>query len=112
MSVMDKTGTLVGDLRYFRLFPRGKHPYPKLSRQERADKVREYNNFRHKMTSSCYHWYVLTYLDGKRELAYLKVHFGLFYYETRNGCLRRGLFFSRMWGLEDYMKLKDIRLAF
>lgn len=69
---------------------------------------REYYNFTKRVDCSYYHWYVITYKDGRTELAYFKVWRIVI---PHGGRLCRGLI-PRYWGVTDYEHVKDIRLAF
>lgn len=70
---------------------------------------RNYGNFKKKVNSTDYHWYVITYKDGRKELAYFKVWRIVI---PHGGTLRRGLLFPRYFGVSDYEPIQDIRLAF
>lgn len=97
------------DLRYFRLFPKRY----KLTHYGDADYwhnvSREYGNFKKRVDSCDYHWYVITYKDGSRELAYFKVWRIV---NPHGGRLYRGAIIPRYWGITQQEHVRDIRLAF
>ena len=100
------------DIRYFKLFHKKYKPTQIADYKERCEywsKVgRAYNNFKKRVDCSYYHWYVITYKDGRKELAYFKVwHIVI----PHGGRLCRGLI-PRYFGTKDYEHIQDIRLAF
>lgn len=71
--------------------------------------ARDYYNFKKQVDNSGYHWYVITYKDGRTELAYFKVRRLVF---PHGGTLCRGLLIHRFWDIRKYEHTKSIRLAF
>lgn len=70
---------------------------------------RNYYNFEKRVDTCGWHWYVITFKDGRKELAYLKVHRAII---PHGGRLCRGLIFPRYWGVDQYEHTKEITLAF
>ena len=68
-----------------------------------------YGNFTKRVDSTDWHWYVVTYRDGREELTYFKVRRLLV---PHGGRLCRGILFPRYWGVTQYEHTTDIRLAF
>lgn len=101
------------DLRYFRLFPKRYHTTQIEDYKTRCEywsKVsRAYYNFKKRVDCSDYHWYVITYKDGHKELAYFKVWRIVI---PHGGTLRRGFLLPRYWTTINHEHVKDIRLAF
>lgn len=97
------------DIRHFKLFPKRY----KTTQGKDADywrKVsREYGNFKKRVDGTGYHWYVITFKDGRKELAYFKIWRMVI---PHGGRLCRGIIFPRYWGTHQYEHVKDIRLAF
>lgn len=97
------------DLRCAKLFPK----WYKTSKGQSADYwhgvSRAYGNFKKRVDSSGYHWYIITFKDGRKELAFFKVWYQVI---PHGGRLCRGLLFPRYWSVTQYEHTKDIRLAF
>ena len=66
-------------------------------------------NFKKRVKSNAYNWYVVTYKDGRQELAYFRVWYLII---PRRGRLCRGILYPRLWGIQRHEHVKDIRLAF
>lgn len=92
------------DLRYLTLFPKD-YGVPQGKSAEYWRKVsRDYGN-RYKRVCACdYKWYVITFKDGRRELAYITPN-------QKYHVLRRGII-PRRWRLTQFAHVKDMRLAF
>ena len=96
------------DLKYFKLFPK-RYKTTHYGDKDYWHKVsRDYGNFKKRVDYSYYHWYVITFKDGRKELAYFKVWRVVI---PHGGRLCRGLI-PRYFGITDYEHVKDIRLAF
>lgn len=104
---------LLRDLRYFTLIPK-KYKTTRIAdfdeRNAYWSKVaKDYYNFKKRVDSSDYHWYVITYKDGRKELAYFKVWRLVL---PHGGGLCRLALVRRYFGTQEYEHVKDIRLAF
>lgn len=101
------------DARYFKLFPKRYKTTWIEDRKEREvywrDVRRRYNNFRKRVDCSIYHWYVITYKDGRKELAYFSIWRMV---DPHAGRLCRGLLFPRFWGTDKFEHTVDISVAF
>lgn len=99
------------DLRYFKLFRKRYKTTRIENRKERADywhKVaHDYYCFRKRVDCCGWHWYVITYKDGRRELAY----FNVWRLVNPQGNLCRGII-PRYWTTHEHEHVKNIRLAF
>ena len=99
----------IKDLRYLKLF----HKRYKTTKGQSEDYWRgvskEYYNFKKRVDNSGYHWYVVTFKDGRKELAYFKVRRLVI---PHGGRLCRGFLLPRLWHVRDYEHTKHIRLAF
>lgn len=122
MSLREKWETFCGeaeaflrDMRYFRLFPRhykgATGPVPKEQKEKWrywSEQAHGYYNFRKRVAYSGCRWYVLTYKDGHKELAYLRVWYVIM---PKVGRLCRGIV-PRLWSVFDYEHVESIRIAF
>ena len=115
-------------LRYFKLWPkreRGAPPdmpprcYPRENPegykawQEYWRNIgRQYGNFVKKLDCSAYRWYVITFKDGSKELAYLRVVPKGFWGRYQPPYLVRGLLFPRRLDSWHYAHFKSTRIAF
>jgi len=101
------------EVRYFTLFPKRYKTTKIAERKAREDywrKVaRDYGNFKKRVDCRDWHWYVVTYKDGRKELAYFKVWRIV---NPHGGTLRRGFLFPRYWTTREYEHVSKIRLAF
>lgn len=96
------------DLKYIRLF-RKRYKTTHYGDADYWHKVaHDYYNFKKEVDWHYFHWYVITYKDGHKELAYFKVWRIVI---PHGGRLCRGLI-PRYFGVTDYEHVKDIRLAF
>ena len=68
-----------------------------------------YYNLKKRVGCSSDHWYVITYKDGRKELAYLKVRYSL---RPHGGRLCRGVILPSYWGVTDFEHARNIELAF
>ena len=97
------------DLRHLKLF-RKRYKTTHYGDADYWHKVaHDYYNFKKRIDCSDYHWYVVTYKDGRTELAYFKVWRIVI---PHGGRLCRGAIIPRYFGITDYEHIKDIRLAF
>lgn len=101
----------LGELRYFHLFPR-RYSSPKgMSREDWTRVSREYANMMKRIECSDYHWRVITYDDGRKELAYLRVlRGGLF--SGMSPAIYRGPVIPHIIKLGTFAHITNIRLAF
>ena len=101
------------DLKHFKLFHKRYECTQIEDFKERTEywhKVsRRYYNFKKEVDWHYSHWYVITYKDGRKELAYFKVWRIVI---PHGGTLRRGLLFPRYFGVAEFEPIQDIRLAF
>lgn len=68
--------------------------------------IARYDTTMKRLRGRCYHWYVITYIDGRQELAYLRVlKLGI------APAIYRGLI-PRLLSTTQYANIKNIRLAF
>ena len=73
--------------------------------------VGRYKDMEKTIDSSDYHWRIIEYTDGRRELAYLRVlQKGLL--SGMYPAIYRGLVFPRRIGDDTFANIKRIRLAF
>ena len=109
-ELINKIEHIFADLRYFTLFPR-KYDVPEgMGEQYWRSVRRAYGNMEKRIQCCSYHWYVIEFKDGHKELAYLRV--------LQNGILSglapaiyRG-FIPRRISAKQFPNIKDIRLAF
>lgn len=96
------------DLKYIRLF-RKRYKTTHYGDADYWHKVsKAYYKFKKEVDWHYSHWYVITYNDGHKELAYFRVWRIVI---PHGGRLCRGLI-PRYFGITDYEHIKDIRLAF
>ena len=107
---MTESGILnhLRDLRHFRLFPKRYKTSKGRSRAYWSKVSRAYGNFTKRVASSDYHWYVITYKDGREELAYFRMWYIVI---PHKGRLCRGII-PHYWSVMQFEHTKDIRLAF
>ena len=101
----------IHDLKCLTLFPkRYKTPQGKSS-EYWGQVMRRYDNMGKKISCSDYHWRIITYDDGREELAYLRVlKGGLF--SGLSSAIYRGPFIPHMISYGTFSHITDIRLAF
>ena len=105
----DELKYILQDLRHFKLFPKRYKTTTGKSAGYWSHVHRAYGNFKKRVGNSGWHWYVVTYKDGRKELAYFRVwRFVL----PHGGRLCRGLIFPRYWSVRKYEHTKKIELAF
>jgi hypothetical protein len=102
---------IIGDLRLLVLFPkryvaRGTHDGAYWRGMTQV-----YGDMEKRLLSSGYRWRVITYDDGHRELAYLRVLQGGML-SGKYPAIYRGLAIPRRISLETFSRIKDIRIAF
>lgn len=97
------------DIRHLKLFPKRYKTTKGLSADEWREVWHRYNNFKKIVDCSDYHWYVITYKDGRKELAYLKVWRLV---EPHGGRLCRGMILPMLFSPTQYEHVEDIRIAF
>ena len=101
----------IEDLRYVKLY-RKQYPVPQGKGEEYwRDVMRRYGNRMKEIRDGYYHWYVIEFKDGRKELAYLRVlHNGLF--SGMCPAIYRGLLFPHLVRHAQFDAMKEIRLAF
>ena len=97
------------DLRHITLFRRRYETKRGQSRSHWEKVSKDYNNFKKRVDNTDYHWYVITFKDGHKELAYFRVWRVAY---PREGRLCRGIIFPHYWSPAQYENTKEIRLAF
>ena len=97
------------DLRYISLFPRRYKPTKGKNEEYWRRVSRAYGNFAKAVDCSATNWYVITFKDGRKELAFFKVRRNVI---PHGGRLCRGCIFHRYWSVVQYEHTKSIRLAF
>lgn len=73
MSFFHELLEALSDLRYVRLFPRRMDPPQGMSEEFWSKATRRYRNTEKWIAGRSDHWYVIEYMDGRCELAYLRV---------------------------------------
>lgn len=73
--------------------------------------MRRYSNTQKELSSTDYRWRIITYDDGRRELAYLKERAGGLF-TGRYPAIYRGIIIPRMIDYGTYAHIKKITLAF
>lgn len=117
---MDKQAIklILRDLRYFTIFPRRYKQVPQDCPADAKERVeyfhkvsRAMSNQGKKIRCSCYHWYVITFKDGHKELAYLK--WRTFPYEGLlvKGAFCRGLIYHHPIDALWYSHVQSIRIS-
>ena len=101
----------ISDLRHFTLFPK-RYDAPK-GKQEAywRDIARRYGNVQKMIESSDYHWRVIEYKDGRKELAFIRVLKGGFF-SGAYPAIYRGIIVPRKIGYGTFANIERIRLAF
>lgn len=119
---------IINDLRHFVLFPKRYRQapadcpprcYPKEDPEGyrawadywRQVRIARYG-MEHRVKESDYHWYVVTFKDGRKELAYLKYRTLFYKYADSKGAVCRGVLFTRPLRAVWVAHVKDISLAF
>lgn len=97
------------DIRHARLFPLRYGTTMGKTQEYWAKVAREHGNFKKRVDVTRYRWWVITYRDGRQELAYFRVRRAV---NPHGGRLCRGIIFPRIWSVADHEHTKDIRLAF
>lgn len=98
------------DLRCIR-FSRKRYKTPTMPSGYWHKVAREYRNTEKRVQSTRFRWYVLTYRDKHKELAYLRVLSGGFF-SGEAPALYRGIIIPHRINLVHYSFIKSIRLAF
>ena len=101
----------IKDLRYVKLY-RKQYPAEKGKSEDYwRNVVRRYGNAVKEIKCGYYHWYVIEFKDGRKELAYLRVlQNGLF--SGMRAAIYRGLLFPHIITHVQFDAMKDISLAF
>lgn len=102
---------ILDDLRHVKLY-RKQYPTPQGKGEDYwRDVMHRYGNFEKKVQCGYYHWYVIEFKDGRKELAYLRVlQNGLF--SGMRSAVYRGLLFPHIITHVQFDAMKDISLAF
>ena len=104
-------GRHLGDLRHLKLFPKRYKTPQGQPLSYWTEIARRYGNAEKTISSSDYHWRVIEYKDGRKELAYLRVLQGGFL-TGAYPAIYRGIIFPKMLGYGTFAHIKEIRLAF
>ena len=99
------------DLRCFTLFPKRYKTPQGLSAEHWHKVTREYGNMQKRLRQSDMRWRIITYDDGRRELAYLKERSGGLL-TGMTPAIYRGIIFPKMIRIGQFAHIKDIRIAF
>lgn len=101
----------IEDMRYIKLY-RKQYPVPQGKSDDYwRDVVRRYGNVEKKIKCGFYHWYVIEFKDGRKELAYLRVlQNGLF--SGMRSAIYRGILFPHKVSHAQFDAMKDISVAF
>ena len=97
------------DICYFKLLPKRYKTTQGKDAKYWSRVSREYGNFKKSVDCTDYHWYVITFKDGRKELAYFRIWRIVI---PHGGRLCRGIIFPRYWSPMQYEHVKEIRLAF
>lgn len=117
------------NLRYLRLFPKRYRAVPMdcppkcLPKTDKAGYKawlaywggvgRSLGNLAKQVEQSQTNWWLLTYKDGHKELAYLKYRRGLFWKDAmHNGTFTRGLLLPRYWSAYQFAHVKEAKPVF
>jgi len=73
---------------------------------------RAYGNMEKKLDCSDYHWRIITYKDGYKQLSYLRVREKGFWSAGSPPYIICGILFTRRLSTREFANIKDIRLAF
>lgn len=117
--MFEKMRAILRDLRYFVLFPkRYKKPiepapedYKQWAEYWRGERRRAGNLYK-KMACSCSHWHVVTYKDGRQELAFFWTIPPGFSCRGSAATLYRGLLWPRIISAREVRNYKSTRIAF
>ena len=110
---MEQIGYILSDLRYLRIFPRR---YSKRAREDWrevswGEVMRRYGNTQKDILNSGIRWRVITYDDGRKELAYLRVLQGGLL-TGAYPAIYRGIIIPRRIDYPTFSHIRNIRLAF
>ena len=104
---MSKTTSPWRDILCLRLFRKRYRPPDGMGREYWGLVVRRYGNSMKTIRASANHWRIITYDDGRRELAYMRVGRA-----GRYPALYRGLLFPRMVDYGTFAHILTLELAF
>ena len=102
---------ILADLRLLVLFPKGYGVRGSHGADFWRRALQSYGDMEKRLLSSGYRWRVITYDDGRRELAYLRVLSGGVL-SGRYPAIYRGLIVPRRVDIVTFTRIKDIRIAF
>lgn len=108
---IDTLKLIMGDLRHFTLFPRRRKPARGKDVGYWRAEMRRYGNAEKRILSSDYHWYILEFADGKKELAYLRVLQDGFL-SGKSPAIYRGIVIPFLLDYATFSNITHIRLAF
>ena len=107
---MEQLKLIWGDLRHLNPFPK-RYKNPKGDARYWSNVMRRYSNLEKEILSTDYSWYLITFDDGRKELAHLRVlSKGLF--TGLYPAIYRGIFIPHRMAYGTFAHIKDIRLAF
>ena len=107
----DELKYILQDLRNFKLFPKRYKTTTGKSAGYWSHVHRAYGNFKKRVGNSGWHWYVGTYKDGRKELAYLRVlQNGIF--SGLASAIYRGILIPHRISFAQFDAMKNIRVAF
>jgi len=101
----------LADLRCLTLFPKRYDAPQGRTKEYWSAIMRDYSNEQKRLRSTDYRWYIISFDDGRRELAYLKVRAGGLL-TGKYPAIYRGILIPRMLRYETYAHITKIRLAF
>lgn len=101
----------IEDMRYIKLY-RKQYPVPQGKGEDYwRDVMRRYGNTEKRVKCSYYHWHVIEFKDGRKELAYLRVlQNGIF--SGMASAIYRGILIPHRITYPQFDAIKEIRLAF
>ena len=99
------------DILYLKPFRKRYKAKEGLKREDWDYIMRRYGNYEKEIESSGYRWRVISYDDGRKELAYLRVLSGGIF-TGRYPAIYRGIIIPKMITYQVFSHIKDIRLAF
>lgn len=103
---MNRIREFASAVRYLTLFPKNYVTPQGLSSW--GEVVKEYGNTKKKIRCSRYHWRVITYKDGHKELTYLRVKS----YAGSVASIYRGLLIPKVITYGTFANIDNIEIAF
>ena len=102
---------ILDDLRLLVLFPKRYGVAGRRDAEFWRRALQSYGDLEKRLLSSGYRWRVVTYDDGHRELAYLRVSSGGVM-SGRYPAIYRGVLIPQRVDIATFTRIKDIRIAF